>query len=272
MILNFSTTPPTKETKNTDSSIPQENKEHVSMNDITDDTIVDVRNMSHDDYRSYKKLCKDFRVEYFPSTLPIERTARDWDLYYYTTYSKEFLKDNEIHVQRGDCVYYIIGDIAHVKRGPFTLKDSNADIATVVRGYNPDSRTASIYQVSTTLPYVNGCSTKQIFPPERPGDPTLQLLRIPPYSAEQAHHIHSTTRVVYVYKGRGVSVVGMEQKTIRTLLVPGMICILDPMSPHHFETPFGEELVVVPLHIWSSPGSIEYNHPMFNGTHLMSQK
>jgi hypothetical protein len=43
------------------------------------------------------------------------------------------------------------------------------------------------------------------------------------------------------------------------------------MCPHHFETPYDEPLVVVPLHIFSATPGAETMHPMFNGTYLMNQ-
>lgn len=142
-------------------------------------------------------------------------------------------------------------------------------MATVIRGYMPEDKTTTIHQ-GTTLPYVNGCSTKQLFTAERPGDPTLQLLYMPPHTTEQAHHIHSTARVVYVLSGRGTSIVGIDSKIIRQTLVPGMVCVLEPMCPHHFETK-DEPLMCIPLHIYSSVGRQEWNHPMFHGTHLIDR-
>lgn len=131
--------------------------------------------------------------------------------------------------------------------------------------YQCGNKTVSVDQ-RTNLPYVNGCSTRQIFSPERVGDPTLQQLTIPPYTAEQMHHIHTTPRVVYVLRGRGYSIVGQADSTKETALLEGMVCILDPMCPHHFRTE-DSPLTVLPVHVWSStPSGLEANHPMFNGT------
>lgn len=85
-------------------------------------------------------------------------------------------------------------------------------------------------------------------------------------SKEQEHHIHSTFRVVLILEGQGKSIVGIENKNIVTDLKPGSVCILEPMCPHHFETDTNQHLVAIPLHIFSSVGAIEKNHPMFNGT------
>ena len=142
-------------------------------------------------------------------------------------------------------------------------------IAIVIQGYTPPNRMAMLPE-RAYLPYVNGCSTAQIFPPLRAGDPTLQWLDIPPYSAEQAHHIHSTVRVVYIVSGKGRSIVGMEHGEVIEELKAGMVLVLEPMCPHHFDTPQGEHLICVPFHVFSSTPA-EFGHPMFLGTHLTNQ-
>jgi hypothetical protein len=192
------------------------------------------------------------------------------DRYSYTLYVRK-----DFEVSEGDSAYAIFEPdssdepaVAQILPGGTSL--TGAVMGVVIRGVMMEEQERVIRR-ATYLPYVNGCSTKQVFPPDRAGDPTLQYLNIPPYSAEQAHHIHSTTRVVYILAGKGVSVVGMEGKVEKTDLLPGMVCVLDPMCPHHFETPQGEALICMPVHVWSSSGSAEFNHPMFNGTHLMDQ-
>lgn len=206
-----------------------------------------------------------FGVRYVEAGKTVVLHSNPGDLYTYDVY----FGPQAVNVERGDSCFTISADLktAEIKRGP--LKFQSAVVATVVRGYAPEDKTSGL-AYGTNLPYVNGCSTRQVFPPERPGDPTLQLLRIPPHSSEQAHHIHSTARVVYVLSGRGHSVVGMRDKFVRTELKPGMICILDSMCPHHFET--GDEwLAVLPVHVWSSTGSIENAHPMYQGTFMVNQ-
>ena len=131
-------------------------------------------------------------------------------------------------------------------------------------GYTPEDRT-STYDKLTDLPYINGCSSKQLINPVRPGDPTWQMLYMPPYTTEQQHHIHSTTRVVYIHKGNGVSHIGSSGKEHTVELKTGMVMILDKMLPHHFSTE-DSELTVLPLHIFSSTQN-EYDHPMFRGTY-----
>lgn len=186
-------------------------------------------------------------------------------LYYFKTY----IGKHSLNIERGDCVYYFDDELnnACVRRGECEI--TSAHLATVIRGYMPPDATVSLKGV-TSLPYVNGCSTKQLFPPIRLGDPTLQYLKMPPSSKEQEHHIHSTYRVVLILSGRGKSIVGMDNENITTELKPGTVCILEPMCPHHFESYSDEYLIALPLHVFSSVGAIEKNHPMFNGTVLIS--
>ncbi|MCB0421112.1 MAG: cupin domain-containing protein [Bdellovibrionales bacterium] len=212
---------------------------------------------------NHNQLVFQAKAHYFKGDIPVEFQAPDDQTYFFKTY----IGKHKISVERGDCVYYFSSDAkwAHLQRGPVEV-DSQI-CATVIRGYMPSERQASL-SGTPLLPYINGCSTRQIFAPPRLGDPTLQLLMIPAGSSEQAHHIHSTVRVVYVLQGRGMSIVGMPGTLDETELTPGMVCILDPMCPHHFTTPFNEDLVVVPLHIFSSVPSLETNHPMYNGTFI----
>jgi len=198
---------------------------------------------------------------YNPGTSKVIESPEE-DLYFY----RAFIGKHSIRLEKGDCLFHLSGDalIAGLDRGPLEIQSDR--FAVLVRGYMPDRKTCEI-RASTNLPYVNGCSTKQIFPPERPGDPTLQMLTIPPHSSEQAHHTHSTARIVYVLEGRGVSVVGMEGLTAREELYPGKVVILRKFSPHHFET--GDAwLTVLPVHVFSSIPQ-EFSHPMFHGTHII---
>jgi mannose-6-phosphate isomerase-like protein (cupin superfamily) len=212
-----------------------------------------------------RDLADVFGAKYFGSGSSAVVDARPTNLYHYRT----FIGIHDVAVEAGDCVYYFADDArtAWLRRGPVRVASSH--LATVIRGYMPEDKSTTIRQ-GTTLPYVNGCSTKQLFPPERPGDPTLQLLHMPPHTTEQAHHIHSTVRVVYVLSGRGNSVVGIGDQIATHELLPGMVCILEPMCPHHFETN-GEPLLCTPLHIFSSTGRHELDHPMLHGTHLVDR-
>lgn len=181
------------------------------------------------------------------------------DLYSY----RVFLGKNSIITSKFNSYWYL-NDLQVVsKTGDGDVLESNTVCIEII-GYTPETRTSTFSKYSD-LPYINGCSSKQLITPARVGDPTWQLLYIPPYTSEQEHHIHSTTRVVYVLSGKGTSHIGSKGHTREFDLEPGTVLILDKMIPHHFSTS-DSELVVLPLHIFSSTES-EKNHPMFNGTY-----
>lgn len=186
-------------------------------------------------------------------------TARVGDLYFYDV----FVGKQSVSVDIGDSLIYIdlTNGKAHWVEGPRVVESSS--MAVRLRGYSCGEKSNSILE-NVNLPYINGCASKQIFHPERVGDPTLQQLTIPPYTSEQSHHIHPTARVVYVLSGRGHSIIGQSHNTEETELLPGMVCVLDPMCPHHFRTD-DEFLTVLPVHVFSSGSSDEF-HPMRNGT------
>jgi mannose-6-phosphate isomerase-like protein (cupin superfamily) len=202
-----------------------------------------------------------YGISYFDTSAPEIFEAGAEQLYHF----KVYIGRHQIEISFGDSVYYFAEDrrTAHVRRGPCAIE--SAHCATVIRGYMPPDASCSL-SGTTVLPYINGCSAKQIFSPHRAGDPTLQYLYMPPHSREQEHHIHSTARVVLVLEGRGKSVVGLESTISERELKPGTVCVFEPMCPHHFETPFGEPLTVAPLHVYSAVPHLETNHPMFNGT------
>lgn len=190
------------------------------------------------------------------------KTNRPTDMYAYTVTCGN---DPNVCVETGDSLITMAADLTTAKWLPGGREYHAFGFACILRGYQVGHKTASVDQ-SVNLPYVNGCATRQIFPPERIGDPTLQQLTIPPHTSEQMHHIHSTARVVFVLAGSGVSIVGQSNHVEETDLEPGMVCVLDPMTPHHFRTD-KEYLTVLPVHVFSSAGAgVENNHPMFNGT------
>lgn len=206
------------------------------------------------------KVAAGFGARYFPQGVAVVDKSQPEDLYSYTLYHGRY----SIDVEQGDSVLTLEGDDAFWLSGPIEGHVSER-FAVVLRGYQCGDKTVSLGQ-RVNLPYVNGCATRQLFPPERVGDPTLQQLTIPPWTSEQMHHIHPTARVVFVLSGQGWSIVGQSGKTEETQLLPGMTCVLDPMCPHHFRTE-DDYLTVLPVHIFSStPPSIERAHPMFNGT------
>jgi len=190
---------------------------------------------------------------------PTVVNARPHDLYQYTT----FIGELDVATTATNSYWYIENDEVKTYSGPAKTIHSKTLCVEIV-GYTPENR-SSTFSRYTDLPYINGCSSKQLINPVRPGDPTWQMLYIPPHTSEQAHHIHSTTRVVYVHSGSGTSHIGSSGKTESFALKPGTVLVLDKMIPHHFSTT-DDSLVVLPLHIYSST-SEEHDHPMFRGTY-----
>lgn len=184
------------------------------------------------------------------------------DLYQY----RVFIGDRMLQTDPRSSYWYLdeTNGLAVARTGASGMVIESKKFCVEIFGYTPEYR-ASSYTRGTDLPYVNGCSTKQLIPPARPGDPTLQMLLIPKGCKEQEHHIHATARVVYVLKGKGRSIVGMGATQQAYDLYEGQTLILGKMIPHHFETTY-DDLVVIPMHIYSS-GREEHDHPMFNGTH-----
>lgn len=180
------------------------------------------------------------------------------DLYQY----KVYIGENSILLNPRCSYWYVDNEFVISRTGDSS--NLNSQIMCVeIFGYTPEYRMSS-FSKGTDLPYINGCSTKQLINPTRSGDPTFQMLYIPKGVSEQQHHIHSTPRVVYVAEGSGLSIVGTENNFKSYALNQGDIIILPKMMPHHFET-HDTHLLVLPVHVFSS-GLDEYNHPMFNGT------
>lgn len=185
--------------------------------------------------------------------------SQSYDLYSYKVYTGK----QDIEIPEGDSAWVVKDDKGYVYRGGQVIESTS--MAVVIRGYQCEEKVSGFESI-TNLPYINGCSSHQVFSPVRPGDPTMQLLYIPPYTSEQAHHIHSTVRVVYVLSGKGKSIQGTSGDDTEDLN-PGDILIVDKLAPHHFLTE-EDPLIVVPIHIYSSTTS-EQNHPMINGTFLI---
>lgn len=184
------------------------------------------------------------------------------DLYRYTAYIG---KHDLPSIERGGSHIMLSSDTSRAIWSARTDTQTSDHIAVHFPAYQCGDKQMTVNQ-RVNLPYINGCATRQLFAPERIGDPTFQQLTMPPFTSEQAHHIHPTARVVYVLKGQGWSIVGQEGDDEETELVSGMTCVLDPMCPHHFRTE-STPLTVLPVHVFSStPEGMESNHPMFNGT------
>jgi mannose-6-phosphate isomerase-like protein (cupin superfamily) len=184
------------------------------------------------------------------------------DLYQYRVY----VGHNSVKLDPRSSYWYIdFNTVVSMSGDNSTLESWR--MCVEIFGYTPEKRT-STFNRGCDLPYINGCSTKQLIPPTRPGDPTFQMLYMPIGTSEQEHHIHPTARVVYVSQGKGISIVGTIGNSMKYNLIEGDVIILPKMTPHHFETE-QSDLIVLPVHIYSSNSSDEFNHPMFNGTKRM---
>ena len=179
------------------------------------------------------------------------------DLYYY----KVYVGKSTLLVDPMDSVWYVQDGYVASHRGG---EVHSTQMAVIIRGYTPPKRIAEINSVAV-LPYINGAATSQLLPPIRSGDPTFQLLAMPPHTSEQAHHIHSTARVVFIYEGSGTCEYGSKGNTESMPLEKGDVLVIDKMYPHHFVTK-EDSLIALPLHIYSSTES-EGGHPMTYGTH-----
>jgi mannose-6-phosphate isomerase-like protein (cupin superfamily) len=200
------------------------------------------------------------RIKKYNSILDTKIMRQDHrDLYTYTVYTG----GHRVPKNPNQSVWWIDGSMVRSQ----TNYDGvwSPEMAVTIDGYTPWARTSEINHWAT-LPYIDGCATTQLLPPIRNGDPTWQMLYMHPYSSEQAHHIHSTARIVYVHSGYGECIYGTPENEQTMTLEPGDVLILDKMQPHHFIT-YENPLVALPLHVWSSVGKEEFNHPMFNGTH-----
>jgi hypothetical protein len=136
-------------------------------------------------------------------TTPSVIESSDRDLYQYKCY----VKSQPITTSKHSSYWYLNDREVGCFSGDGSVFD-DFTVCVEILGYTPEKRT-STYQRGTDLPYLNGCSTKQLIPPNRSGDPTWQMLQMSPKTTEQEHHVHSTARVVYVLSGEGTSVVGM---------------------------------------------------------------
>lgn len=177
---------------------------------------------------------------------------------------KAYVGEHDIQTNTRASYWYVKDDrvISITGRGD---RIGSSDMCVEIFGYTPEDRTSTFARL-TDLPYINGCSTKQLINPVRPGDPTFQMLYMPSGTSEQAHHVHATPRVVYVARGQGTSVVGTPGRSTRHELNQGDVIVLGKMIPHHFETT-DQDLLVLPVHVFSSNAQQDFDHPMFNGTH-----
>jgi len=116
------------------------------------------------------------------------------------------------------------------------------------------------------LVYIDGCSDTILCSPARLGDPVLNHLHFPP-GTEQSVHIHPSTRLGVVMRGRGVAFgPGWEEP-----LVPGVAFLLNEHERHAFRTS-DESMDVIAFHPDSDWGPTDAAHPMLNRTYVCKPK
>ena len=177
------------------------------------------------------------------------------------------MEGDEMRVESGDSLWSAWAEDetfhAAVTPGPALVRPLR-EFSLLVRGYAPQE-SAVKSRGWTHVPYIAGCSTATLIAPQRPGDPTAQLLHMPAGSREQAHHVHATARVIHVFRGGGRFVAGLGGREQAGALETGATLILPAMTPHHFEAT-DSAMLLATFHVWSDAGG-PASSPVLAGTH-----
>ncbi len=112
------------------------------------------------------------------------------------------------------------------------------------------------------LVYIDGCSDSVLCAPARLGDPVLNHLHFPAQT-EQSVHIHPSTRLGVVVRGRGVAYGPGWQEPLER----GTAFLLVEHEKHAFRTA-DESMDVVAFHPDSDWGPTDAAHPMLNRTYV----
>lgn len=147
--------------------------------------------------------------------------------------------------------------------GPFKLRGSGRGLVIERMGYRGLFTVGGPAERFGRLCYMNNCSTSQLVPPARVGDPTLQLLVFPPNTV-QTMHIHPTLRMGVVFEGRGDCVM---QDGSKIPLRPGEVFMLNERFPHCFCTD-EEGMSVFAYHPDTDLGPTDELHPMRSRTYV----
>lgn len=148
--------------------------------------------------------------------------------------------------------------------GEFTLDAKSGHAFVVERlGYRGLFTIGGPIEDSGRLCYIDNCSTSQLVPPVRLGDPTIQLLVFPP-NVDQTFHIHPTIRLGFVHSGKGYCKLGTSKKVS---LSAGDAFYLPERLIHGFVSE-SEPLVVIAYHPDSDVGPTDQSHPMLSRTYL----
>jgi quercetin dioxygenase-like cupin family protein len=115
------------------------------------------------------------------------------------------------------------------------------------------------------LRYIDGCTDTLLIPPQRIGEPCLNLLVFPP-GVDQTAHTHPSDRIGVVVDGLGHCAFKKNGYTVSTELEPGMIFCIHAGGEHKFATPHGKPMRVIAFHPDSDFGPTDEDHPMINRT------
>jgi quercetin dioxygenase-like cupin family protein len=149
--------------------------------------------------------------------------------------------------------------------GPFSVVGTSEDcfgILIIRRGYHGVLHLGGPVEAKGRLRYIDGCTDSLLVPPQRRGEPCLNLLQFPP-GIDQTSHTHPSARIGMVISGHG-RCVHTEGETVD--LVPGMVFCIHTDGVHKFQTPYGDEMRVVAYHPDSDFGPTDDDHPMLNRT------
>lgn len=110
------------------------------------------------------------------------------------------------------------------------------------------------------LEYIDGCSDTLLLSPVVMGDACLNLLVIPPGTAQTAH-THPSFRAGVIVAGSG----HCQLRQTKVDLVPGDLFVIEPEGLHSFHTA-SDSLTVIAFHPDSDFGPHRDDHPMVNRT------
>lgn len=116
------------------------------------------------------------------------------------------------------------------------------------------------------LVYIDGCSDSVLCAPARLGDPVLNHLHFPA-GTEQSVHIHPSTRLGVVVRGRGVAFGPAWEEPLE----PGTAFLLLEHERHAFRTR-DDSMDVIAFHPDSDWGPTDAVHPMLNRTYVCKPK
>ncbi len=149
--------------------------------------------------------------------------------------------------------------------GPFLLSGDGRAVLIERCGYRGLFSIGGPIEEQGRLCYIDNCSTTQLVPPVRLGDPTLQQLYFPK-DVNQTMHIHPTIRLGYVYSGAGIcKTTSGDEFTLEE----GQAFYLKERFLHGFKS-LDKPITVIVYHPDSDVGPTDQIHPMISRTYRQS--